>query len=190
MTHAAELVAKLKGWCRGEGLSEAHTLMVIIPDDADISEIEDTLQTVKCLGRVRVRGRTFDVKHSQLMALCECKENLKEANVPKEVLPIGGGEPWPIVVVGETLPDDTDDFGHKLIGFLQKEGKTLEELGTLFSAPDHSTDPTEAILRAVSDLLEKARPSVESRAVSDETGNGKINSERWFIIPFEQAIVG
>lgn len=50
---------ELRVWCRGETLNEDHALMVIVPEDLDIALVEETMQTIKCLGRVRVRGRMF-----------------------------------------------------------------------------------------------------------------------------------
>lgn len=75
MADRSEIVAELKGWCRGEGLAEDYALMVMVPEDADVAEIEDALQSVKCLGRVRVRGRTFSVKHNKIMAYVNAKSN-------------------------------------------------------------------------------------------------------------------
>lgn len=48
MADRSELVAELKGRCRGEGLDEAHSLMVMVPEDVEIAHIKDTLHTVKC----------------------------------------------------------------------------------------------------------------------------------------------
>uniref|UniRef100_A0A8C4S342 Paraneoplastic antigen Ma-like N-terminal domain-containing protein n=1 Tax=Erpetoichthys calabaricus TaxID=27687 RepID=A0A8C4S342_ERPCA len=73
MAEKTELVSELKKWCRGEGLSEAHGLLVIVPEDVEIAHIEEILGTIKCLGRVRVRGRIFNMELNSLMVLCECK---------------------------------------------------------------------------------------------------------------------
>ncbi|KAK0138739.1 hypothetical protein N1851_024723 [Merluccius polli] len=54
-----ELVSELKRWCRGEGLDETYALMTIVPEEVEIHEVEETLETIKSLGRVRVRGRNF-----------------------------------------------------------------------------------------------------------------------------------
>lgn len=49
----SELVIELRGWCRGEAVPEDHAVMLVIPSEVDISVIEETMQTVKSLGRVR-----------------------------------------------------------------------------------------------------------------------------------------
>ncbi|XP_073705540.1 paraneoplastic antigen Ma1 homolog [Garra rufa] len=160
MPDRSELVAELKGWCRGEGLDEAHSLMVMVPEDVEIAKIDDTLHTVKCLGRVRVRGRTFSVKHNRIMALCECKEQLKAETVPPEILPISGGEAWPVVIIDEA-PTSADEFSSKLLRLLQAEGKTVEDLRDFFPSSVPSTS-TPDVLQIVGNLLEKtAKPSFD-----------------------------
>lgn len=47
----SELVDELRGSCQGEALDVI--VMVIVPEDMEISQIEENLQTIKCLGRVR-----------------------------------------------------------------------------------------------------------------------------------------
>lgn len=91
-----ELVSELKGWCHGEGLDEAHAVMVIIPEDVN-SVIEETVQSVKSLGRVRVRGRTFNLRRNQCYVLCECKEEVTGDKVPPEVSPAEGGGAWSVI---------------------------------------------------------------------------------------------
>lgn len=80
------LAAELKSWCRGEGLEEAKALLVLVPEEVEIAQIEETLETIKCLGRVRVRGHLFHTPLSCLMVLCECKQSIPKDNAPKEVL--------------------------------------------------------------------------------------------------------
>lgn len=82
----AELKAELKGWCRGEALGEAHAVMVIIQEDVPTDVIEETMQTVKSLGRVRVRGRTINLQHNKYHVLCECREEVKgDIGTPRSV---------------------------------------------------------------------------------------------------------
>ncbi|KAL7399803.1 hypothetical protein ABVT39_002000 [Epinephelus coioides] len=137
MVNRAEQASELKRWCRGEGLDEAHGLMVIVPENAEISQIEDTLATIKCLGRVRVRGRIFNTGLNRLMVLCECKEALTGVSVPSEVSLPEGGEPWPLVTV-DVAPAADEDFNNKLKMLLQAEGKTMEDLKALLPAARHS----------------------------------------------------
>lgn len=54
-------MAQLKNWCVGEGLDSERALLVKgVPPEAEVSIIEATLQTIKALGRVKVRGRMYD----------------------------------------------------------------------------------------------------------------------------------
>lgn len=110
MERRKELVSELKGWCRGEALDEAHAVMVLIQEDVDPSAIEETMQTVKCLGRVRVRGRIFNSQLNRYLVLCECKEVVKDEIVPFEVLPIYGGGPWPVIIADAVTRASTQDY--------------------------------------------------------------------------------
>lgn len=156
------LAAELKRWCRGEGLEEAKALLVLVPEEVEIAQIEETLETIKCLGRVRVRGRLFHPSLSCLMVLCECKQSIPKDNAPKEVLDQHSGEKWPIVTLNECAAPD--DFAVKLKSLLDTEGRTMEDIQSLFlsfAPPQPSSDPsinsTESVLQAVGDFLEKAR---------------------------------
>uniref|UniRef100_A0A8C6M1Z6 Paraneoplastic antigen Ma-like N-terminal domain-containing protein n=1 Tax=Nothobranchius furzeri TaxID=105023 RepID=A0A8C6M1Z6_NOTFU len=45
----------LANWCRGEGLEQAHAVLVIgVPEEEDLSTVEETLEQVKTLGKVSV----------------------------------------------------------------------------------------------------------------------------------------
>lgn len=92
-----ELVTERRGWCRGEALDVSHALMVIVPEEIEISQIEENLETIKCLGRVRVRGRMYNPRLSCLAVLCECKEKVARSQAPPEILPIGGMGTWLII---------------------------------------------------------------------------------------------
>ncbi|KAI7813567.1 hypothetical protein IRJ41_020632 [Triplophysa rosa] len=150
MADRSVIVAELKGWCRGEGLDEGHTLMVMVPEDADVAEIEDALQSVKSLGRVRNR----------IMALCECRERLTLETAPQKILPSRGGEAWPVVVIGEN-PNTADEFTHKLLSLLQAEGKTVEDLRGFLPSSD-SANSSGSVLQMVSSLLKTSKPSNDS----------------------------
>uniref|UniRef100_A0A3B3TCM2 Uncharacterized protein n=1 Tax=Paramormyrops kingsleyae TaxID=1676925 RepID=A0A3B3TCM2_9TELE len=140
-----ELVREFKEWCRGEGLDEAHSLVVLVPEGTEIAHIEATMETIKALGRVRVRGRTYSRKHDCLTVLCECKEKLDTSKVPPEVIPLGGTERWRIVLVAESPGLDDDD-------------QNLPE-----NPP--SDGSAESLIRAVGDMLAKmGRPSGENNS--------------------------
>lgn len=156
MASRAELASELKRWCRGEGLDEAHVLTVIVPENAEISQIEDTLGTIKCLGRVHVRGRIFNTGLSRLMVLCECKEALTGVSVLPEVRLPEGGEPWPLITIA-VAPAADENFSNKLKMLLQAEGKMMEDLKILLPTAQLATNPTESILQAVGDFLEKTK---------------------------------
>ncbi|XP_056157408.1 paraneoplastic antigen Ma2 homolog [Lampris incognitus] len=149
-----ELVPELKSWCRGEGLDETHALMTIVPEEVEISEVEETLQTFKCLGWVRIHGRNFSARLNRQIVLCESRETVKEESVPPEVVPIDDGEAWAIIL-GE-VQAAAEEFNTKLKGLLQAEGKTVEDLKSLLPSAPPPTSSTESILHAIGDLLDKA----------------------------------
>ena len=98
MTDRAKLRRELKGRCRGMGISNAQALLVVVPEGIETEKIEETLESVKCLGRVRVRARTFNSELKSLIVLCECKEPILQERVPSEVIPSDETEPWPIIL--------------------------------------------------------------------------------------------
>uniref|UniRef100_A0A3Q1EKH9 Uncharacterized protein n=1 Tax=Acanthochromis polyacanthus TaxID=80966 RepID=A0A3Q1EKH9_9TELE len=149
-------------WCRGEGLDEARALVTVVPENVEIAQIEETLETIKCLGKVRVRGRIFSTRLDNLMVLCETKEDLSTASVPPEVLFPVSGETWPLVVAG-SRPAVEGDFNSKLKALLQAEGRTMDDIKALFPTPPPSTNSTESILKAVGDFMQKTnKPPIES----------------------------
>ena len=154
MATQAELASELKGWCRGEAVDEAHAVMVIIKEDVTSDAIEETMQTVKSLGRVRVRGRTFNLQHNRYHVLCECRETVIGDIVPPEVAPIDGGGPWSIIRADQNTEDS-----EQVSGSPPTDGQHVEDLRTLFPTEEAAAKSTEAILRAVSDLLDKTSKS-------------------------------
>lgn len=164
MQTQAVYLNRLKNWCRGETLDQSHALLTVVPENKEIAEIEDTLQTVKCLGRVRVRGRMLSDTSSDVLVLCECKEKVTDASVPGEVQDPQGLTPWPIFVVTERQsPGAEDDFNSKLGALLQAEGKSMDDLQALLVGTQPAPSSTESILHAVGDLLDKSsKPLMES----------------------------
>ena len=88
-------VDKLKNWCRGEAVDERHALLVVVSGSPEISKIEDVLQTIKCLGRVRVKGRMLSDTSEDLLVLCECHGAVTDSNVPPKVQPVEGAKSRP-----------------------------------------------------------------------------------------------
>uniref|UniRef100_A0A8C4SXU3 CCHC-type domain-containing protein n=1 Tax=Erpetoichthys calabaricus TaxID=27687 RepID=A0A8C4SXU3_ERPCA len=151
----------LKKWCRGKGLSEAHGLLVIVPKDVEIAHIEETLGTIKCLGRLRVRGGIFNMELNSLMVLCECKNALTAESVPPEVHLPEGGEAWSLVII-DRAPATDENFNTKLKLLMQAEGKTMEDIKALLPGAQKSTSSADSVIQAFGDLLEKTnRPSSE-----------------------------
>uniref|UniRef100_A0A671QD07 Uncharacterized protein n=1 Tax=Sinocyclocheilus anshuiensis TaxID=1608454 RepID=A0A671QD07_9TELE len=144
----------LRVWCKGEALREDHAVMVVIPEDLEITQIEETMQTIKCLGRVRVRGRMFRDNLKCFLVLCESKEKIDPNLVPPEVLPMSGAEPCKIVITtGEGT--SSEDFAKKMHNLLQGEGRTAEDSQAMFSSAVSENSSPDANIHAVRDLLEK-----------------------------------
>uniref|UniRef100_A0A669DIV0 CCHC-type domain-containing protein n=1 Tax=Oreochromis niloticus TaxID=8128 RepID=A0A669DIV0_ORENI len=76
------LVAELKRWCRGEGLEEAKALLVLVPEEVEMAQIEETLETIKCLGTPYQNrmplGEQFCYRcgeNGHFVAMCQNPEN-------------------------------------------------------------------------------------------------------------------
>lgn len=90
-------MTQLRHWCKGEGINPAHAILVKdVPEDTEITFIEETLQSLKALGRVRVRGRMYDPHCQGLTVLYEYIERVNTKTVPLDVLPEGSELPWRI----------------------------------------------------------------------------------------------
>uniref|UniRef100_A0A3Q2C7D1 Paraneoplastic antigen Ma-like N-terminal domain-containing protein n=1 Tax=Cyprinodon variegatus TaxID=28743 RepID=A0A3Q2C7D1_CYPVA len=58
MTKITVTMSFLLNWCQGEGVDPTHALIVkSVPKDALNEAIEGHLNAIKCLGRVKVKGR-------------------------------------------------------------------------------------------------------------------------------------
>ncbi|KAK9535825.1 hypothetical protein VZT92_008180 [Zoarces viviparus] len=76
-------MAQLQHWCKGEGINPSHAILVKgVPENTEIDFIEETLQTIKALGRVKVRGSVFDPQCHSLTVLCECREEVNTKAIP------------------------------------------------------------------------------------------------------------
>lgn len=135
----SELVNELKQWCRGEGLDETHAIMVLVPEGFEIAQVEATMETIKALGRVCVRGQSFNQKLDLVTVLCECKEEVDSSKVPPEVLRDGETEAWNLVMVSGVEQVFKEPMGSP------EEGVGNAALG---GSP-------ESIIRAVGELITK-----------------------------------
>ncbi|CAL9683279.1 unnamed protein product [Knipowitschia caucasica] len=159
---AKTLIDKLKKWCRGEALDESHALLTVVPENTDVALIEKTLQSIKCIGRVRVRGRMLSDTDNNVLVLCECRETVTVEEVPPEVLAPEGLTTWPIITAKDTSEAE-EDFNVKLKALLEAEGKTLGDVQALFTEPQQPTSSAEMLIRAATDLLDKtSKPASES----------------------------
>ncbi|XP_049320366.1 60S ribosomal protein L38 isoform X1 [Astyanax mexicanus] len=144
-------MAQLHHWCKGEGINPENALLVKdIPDDTEVSFIEETLESVKTLGRVRVRGRMYDPQLESLTVLCECREKVNVKRLPLDVLPSGTDRPWRLVGASAECTTERD----------KPDGNPV-----LSQAELTQTCTPDAIIRAVGELMDKqGRFSGESSA--------------------------
>ena len=158
MSQSAQL--ELSNWCRGEGLSVKQALMLYgVSENEDISVIEEAMETIKILGKVRVRGKIFDAKTQTVTVLCECRGETDPTKVPPEIDSPTEGVSWTIIVA-QHQPDVTDNFSEKLAQFLQAEGKTMEDIPTVNPSGSEWTSNPESIIRAVGEVLrQNPKPS-------------------------------
>ncbi|KAJ8340547.1 hypothetical protein SKAU_G00351800 [Synaphobranchus kaupii] len=180
------LATELRNWCRGEGVDPSHAVMTCVPEDTEVAVIEESMQTIKALGRVRVRAKMFYPKQDCLMVFCECTGNVESETIPPEVKPVCGNGIWKLVVPGDEM-DRSESFEEKLSKLLEKEGKTMGDIEALRSGTSHATSP-ESIIRAVGELLEKnVKPSSEYNAYRrlrtfsglSPTPTGEENLDNW-----------
>lgn len=155
------LEEELKKWCESEALDVSHAFMLVLEKDLEVAEIETGAHSVKCLGRVRVRGKKQDVHNDQWMVLCECKESVNSPSVPPDVMPPGQLQPWMLITLFKPTTQPRG-FSERLQDFLTAEKKSMDDLYSIVGATGNSP---EAIIRAVGDILEKTvKPPGENNA--------------------------
>ncbi|KAL3996707.1 PHD finger protein 20 [Sarotherodon galilaeus] len=151
---------ELVNWCKGESIDLKHALLLYgVPEGVSRDEIEETAGTIKALGKVVVKGKMFNSQLQSLMVLCECHEEINPMTIPPEIMPISGGSGWKAVYYIEPQPDD---FEGKLLTFLQNEGKTLEDIQGLRTHKREVDGNSEAIIRAVGELMVRTNRQPES----------------------------
>lgn len=82
--------------------------MTIVPEEVETSEVEATRETIKMLGRVRVREKKSNEKLAKRIVLCEVRGTVKQEGVPPEVV-LADGKAWPIIVI-RTAQAATEEF--------------------------------------------------------------------------------
>uniref|UniRef100_A0A8C5D1P7 CCHC-type domain-containing protein n=1 Tax=Gadus morhua TaxID=8049 RepID=A0A8C5D1P7_GADMO len=147
---------QLLKWCSSEGINPKHAILVIgVREDLEVGQIEDVLHTVRCWGRVRVRGRKFSSEAGGLLVLCECKEEVVSSWVPPEVRPADGDDVWKIVNANGT-PAAPDDFSEKLKIFLATEGKSVADLEGFCTPSVPPGGTSDAVLQSLADAISRA----------------------------------
>ncbi|KAI7814030.1 hypothetical protein IRJ41_006648 [Triplophysa rosa] len=159
------LQAELSSWCQKEALDPKHAVLLVgVHADVGVARIEETIQTIKALGRVRVRDQKEGITPDFLLVLCECKEEVNPSRLPVELRPEGSEKPWKIIVAS-TAEAPPAGFAVKLSDLLAQEGKSLADLRAMFAPAGSDAGSPEAIIRAVSDLLEKTSKPVSDGSV-------------------------
>ncbi|KAK7915621.1 hypothetical protein WMY93_011382 [Mugilogobius chulae] len=139
-------MAQLKNWCFGEGLDLANALLVKdVPPEVEVSFIEETLQTIKALGRVKVRGRMYDPHSQSLTVLCECREKVNAAAIPLDAVSEGSAVAWRIFG-----PSEQEEEAQ---GQAAGDGQNVPQPDSSLQSPLQASTP-EAIIRAVGDILQ------------------------------------
>ncbi len=146
-------VPDLKSWCQGEGIDPDCAIIVSgIPEETDVSKVEETMHSVKALGRVRVRGRMYSQESQSLIVLCECREKVHAESLPLDVLPAEGSDPW-ILNANRIEGTVLDGGGESFVS--PDESGQREEHQESNSANFMNASTPESIIRAVGDLLAK-----------------------------------
>ncbi|KAK7918879.1 hypothetical protein WMY93_010163 [Mugilogobius chulae] len=136
-------------------------MVVGVSEDEEISNVEAVLETVKALGKVRVRGKMFDPDSKTLTMLCECREAVDSTQVPPEVVhTTEEGVVWQLVIAEPEV--NSNLFSEKLDKFLQEEGQTLEDLQRLYNPNPSWNQTPESIIRAVGDVLQPTKSNESS----------------------------
>uniref|UniRef100_A0A3Q3AID3 Uncharacterized protein n=1 Tax=Kryptolebias marmoratus TaxID=37003 RepID=A0A3Q3AID3_KRYMA len=146
--------AELSEWCDTETIDVTHAILVVgVGKDLEVAKIEEELHSVRCWGRVRVRGTKPYSDGDGVLVLCECKEVIDPSLVPPEVRP-NDGAIWKIITHAQqpTTSAPAEDFSVKLQRFLSSEGKTFADIQSM-----SSTD--ESVLRAMVDVVSRTTRS-------------------------------
>lgn len=161
----SQIAPELSSWCSKAGIDPNRAFVLHdVPSDFDLSDIEETAQSVKAFGRVKVRDRLRDTQTGNNLVLCECRQATQPDRIPPHVQPLNGGPVWKISLLTESVRS-VDDFSAKLKKLMVEEGKTIDDVSALLSTETPQENSPESIIRAVGDLLAKTmRPTGENTA--------------------------
>ncbi|CAI5657555.1 unnamed protein product [Oreochromis niloticus] len=161
----SQIAPELSSWCSKAGIDPNRAFVLHdVPTDCDLSDIEETAQSVKVFGRVKVRDRLTDTQTGNNLVLCECRQDIQPDRIPPQVQPLNGGPVWMISLLTQSVRS-ADDFSTKLKKLMVAEGKTIDDVSALLSTETPQENSPESIIRAVGDLLAKTmRPTSENTA--------------------------
>lgn len=163
------LQAELTKWCEAASIDSTHALILLnVPVYTEVAEIEDVMETVKALGRVRVRDTREGPTAQSMMVLCECRQATDSTRIPPEVTRGEKSEPWSVIVIqpSESASNtDAEGFSEKLTKFLMEEGKTFSDVKALITPHSAGDSSPESIIRAMGEVLEKTiKPTSDGNA--------------------------
>ncbi len=69
----------------------------------EVEDIEDAVQTVKALGRVRVRAEKYHSKLGSNLVLCESRLPVDPDHTPSEIIRPGGESPWKTILLTHSV---------------------------------------------------------------------------------------
>lgn len=178
------LSVELSNWCNEAVIEESHAIMLMgVPATTDVACIEEALESIKAVGRVRVRDSKKGQNPDTVSILCECHEVTDPTRIPAKFLRAKGEEPWRVIVAPVDVP--APGFSEKLAKCLHEEEKSMTDLESLFHSSSSSAGSPESIIRAFGDLLEKTKPSGDANAyrrmfsATISTPSGEENLENW-----------
>lgn len=126
----SRLSVELSNWCKEAVVEESHAIMLMgVPATTDVACIEEAVETIKAVGRVRVRDSKKGQSPDTVLILCECREVIDPTRIPAELLRAEGEETWRVIVAPVDVP--ACGFSEKLAKFLHEEGKSMTDLESL-----------------------------------------------------------
>lgn len=130
MVFGVQDIALLEHGCKALEVDSYKSLMILgIPEDCSHQEFEDIIRTpLKPLGKFEVAGKAYLEEDRSKAAIIRLAEDLNYDVVPKEIK--GKGGMWRVVY----MPKWQDiEFLTKLNLFLQREGRTVEDVARILS---------------------------------------------------------